>query len=139
MDIFEEVRKQNFPSGHYIVVGSGIMVVKGIRDTQDLDIVVSEALFEQCKAEGWETHEWTKAHIPGKPWLRKGNVELYIEISRKTGGIPLEGLLAEAEVIQGIPFITLERLIDFKKEYGRQKDFEDIEMIEQYLRNTQSS
>ena len=63
--------------------------------------------------------------IPGKDWLKKGNVELYIQLSRKTGGISAEELLKDAEIIEDVPFITLESLIDFKREYGRAKDFED--------------
>ena len=133
MDIFSEIRELNFPEGHYIVVGSGILAAKGIRETNDLDIVVTPELFEELKSEGWEVLPWTKESIPGKDWLKKENVEVYIQLSRKTGGIPASELLKDAEVIEDIPFITLESLIDFKREYGRPKDFEDIKTIEQYI------
>ncbi len=136
MDIFTEVKKLNFPADQYIVVGSGIMHAKGIRETNDLDIIVTPELFEQCKAEGWEVLPWTKESIPGKDWLKKGNVEVYVQLSRKTGGISAEELLKDAEIISDVPFITLETLIDFKREYGRPKDFEDIKVIEEYLAKT---
>lgn len=135
MDIFLEVKKLNFPPNQYIVVGSGIMAAKGIRETNDLDIIVTPELFEQCKKEGWETHPWTKKDIPGKEWLKRGDVELYEQLSRKTGGITAKKLLENAEVIQGIPFINLETFMDFKKEYGRPKDFEDIRLVKEYLSN----
>lgn len=133
MTIFQKVRELGFPDGEYIVVGSGILAAKGIRETNDLDIVVTSELFEKCKSEGWEVLPWTKQSIPGKDWLKKGNAEVYVQLSRKTGGISARELLENVEVIEGIPFITLESLIDFKQEYGRPKDFEDIRIIEEYL------
>jgi hypothetical protein len=133
MNIFEEIEKLNLPRGQYIVVGSGIMVAKGIRETEDLDIVVTPELFEKCKAEGWEVRPWTKQGIPGKEWLKKGAVDIYVQLSRKTGGISAKKLLQNAEVINGVPFITLESLMDFKSEYGRPQDFKDIETIKNYL------
>lgn len=133
MNIFAEVKKLNFPSDQYIIVGSGIMAAKGIRETNDLDIIVTPWLFEKSISEGWEVHQWTKESIPGKDWLKRDNVELYIQLSRKTGGISAEELLKDAELIEDIPFISLETLIDFKREYGRSKDFEDIKRIEEYL------
>ncbi len=139
MNIFEEIEKLNFPSDQYIVVGSGIMAAKGIRQTKDLDIIVTPELFEKCKAEGWEVHPWTKQGIPGKEWLRKGAVEVYVQLSRKTGGISAKELLQNAEVINSAPFINLESLMDFKSEYGRPRDFEDIEIIKNYLLQQNSS
>lgn len=133
MNIFAKIKELNFPSGHYIIVGSGILAAKGIRETNDLDIVVTPGLFERCRSEGWEVFPWTKKSIPGKDWLKKGIVEVYIQLSRKTGGISAKELLKNAEIIEGIPFITLESLIDFKREYGRPKDFEDIQIIEAYM------
>ena len=136
MDIFTKIKELGFPPDQYIVVGSGILAAKGIRQTNDLDIVVTPELFDKCKAEGWEVLPWTKESIPGKDWLKKGEIEVYVQLSRKSGGISATELLKKAEIIEGIPFITLESLIDFKREYGRPKDFEDIKVIEACLKNT---
>ena len=123
MDIFAEIKKLDFPQGQYIVVGSAIMAAKSIRGTNDLDIIVTQELFERHRTEGWELLPWTKPGISGKDWLRKGSIELYVQLSRKKGVLTLDELLEDSEVIQGIPFITLEQLIEFKREYGRPKDF----------------
>ena len=87
MNIFEEIEKLNFPNDEFIIVGSGIMAVKGIRDTNDLDIVVSPELFEKCKNDGWEIQSWTKEGIEGMDWLKKGNIDLYMQLSRKNGSL----------------------------------------------------
>lgn len=133
MNIFEEIEKLNFPNDEFIIVGSGIMAVKGIRDTNDLDIVVSPELFEKCKNDGWEIQSWTKEGIEGMDWLKKGNIDLYMQLSRKNGSLSLKDLLKNSEKINGVSFNTLEALIDFKREYGRPKDFEDIKIIEEYF------
>lgn len=139
MNIFEEIAKLNFPPDQYIVVGSGIMAAKGIREAQDLDIIVTPELFEKCKEERWEVYPWTKEGIPGKEWLKKGVVELYSQLSLKSGGVSAKELLNNAEIINGVPFITLEQHMEFKAEFGRPQDLADIEVIKDYLANNKSS
>jgi hypothetical protein len=133
MDVFTRIAQLHFPKGEYIVVGSALMEIKGIRETQDLDVVVSSQLFAKCKSEGWEILPWTKMHLPGKEWLRKDLVEVYDQLTTTQGGVTLDTLLVDAEVIHGIPFLNLARLAEYKKEYGRKKDFDDIDAIEKYL------
>jgi hypothetical protein len=50
MNIVEEMKKLKFPQGQYVIVGSGPLVVRGIRETNDIDIVVSPKLFEKCNS-----------------------------------------------------------------------------------------
>lgn len=133
MNLFEEIRALHFPDGQYVIVGSGIMAAKGIREAHDLDIVVTPVLFEKCRDEGWEVRPWTKPGLEGKEWLKRGIVDLHLEVNSGTVRSTAEDLLREAEIINGIPFITLEQLAVFKRAYGRPKDFEDIKLIEAYL------
>ncbi|MBC7836447.1 zinc ABC transporter substrate-binding protein [Acetobacteraceae bacterium] len=136
MNIFQELEKLNFPPDQYIVVGGAVMAVHGLREANDLDIIVTPELFEKCKKEGWEVLPWTKPGNPGKVWLKKDSVELYEELNYNQEKNPTaKDLLQEAEIIQGIAFITLARLIDFKRVYGRPRDFEDIALMERYLTN----
>lgn len=133
MNIFKEIAKLNFPPDQYIIVGSGIMAVKGIREANDLDIIVTPELFEKCKIEGWEIHPWTKEGIPGKEWLKKGIIDLYVQLSLKGGGVSAKELLRDAEFINSVPFITLENHMKYKAEFGRPQDLADIQMIKDYL------
>lgn len=138
IDIFKEVAKLNFPAGEYLIVGSGIMAVKGIRPAYDLDILVTERLFETCKSSGcWEIKPWTKVGMNGKEWLRKDKVELLLHLDSKEKGLTAKRLMEEAEIVQDIPFLSLKQLMGFKATYGRQKDFNDIELILNYLKNNQ--
>lgn len=134
INIFEEVKKLNFPANHFMVVGSGIMAVKGIRDAYDLDIVVSQELFDKCKSDGWELKPWTRSGRPGKDWIKGDIADLMTEIQSDDEDYDLEKLKEEGEFIDGLWFLSLNQLIKFKKNYGRPKDFDDIALMEKYLK-----
>jgi hypothetical protein len=135
INIFEEVRKLNFSPDHFMVVGSGIMSVKGIRDAYDLDIVVSKELFDKCRSDGWRLMPWTRTGRSGKEWLKGDIADLMIEVQSGNKDYDLEELKKEGELIDGIWFLSLKQLIQFKKNYGRPKDFDDIKLMEGYLKD----
>jgi hypothetical protein len=53
MNLFDEIKKLNFPNDKYVVVGGAAMAARGIKETGDIDIVVMPDLFDRCKLEGW--------------------------------------------------------------------------------------
>ncbi len=134
IDIFKELEKLNFPIGEYVVAGSGIMSAKGIRPAYDLDIVVTQELFDECLENGWELRPWTRTGKVGKSWLKKEGVELLLELGFEDEAMTAKDLMKEGEIVNGVPFLSLHQLIKFKKDYGRPKDFEDIALMEEYLR-----
>ena len=120
MNIIERVKSLNLPFGEYVIVGSGIMEALGMRKAGDIDISVTEELFEKLQhvADAWR--------------------EERIDIKRKLldGEYPVttQELIESSVVIEGIPFMNLEELIKFKQATAREKDFKDIELINSYLR-----
>ena len=42
--LFEEFRGLNLPLGEYVVVSSGVLAIRGIREAGDIDAIVSEKL-----------------------------------------------------------------------------------------------
>lgn len=134
IDLFAEIRKLNFPAGHFLVAGSAIMAAKGIRPAYDLDIIVTQELFDICKASGWELKPWTRTGKVGKPWLQKGIADLMLELGFDEEVMTATDLMKEGEIIDGIHFLSLEQLMKYKREYGRPKDFEDIALIENFLK-----
>jgi len=44
-------------------------------------------------------------------------------------------VIKTAFLIDGIPFMNTEELIKFKMAFGREKDFKDIELIKEYIKN----
>lgn len=136
VDIFEEIKKLNLPPEKFVVVGSGILSAKGIRPAYDLDLVVTQEVFDECVKRGWEVKPWTRTGRVGKSWLKKGNVEMMLELGLKDVIITTKELIQGGENINGIWFMGLAHLVQFKKEYARPKDFIDIALIEDFLRKT---
>ena len=130
MNIFEEVKKLNFSIGKYVVVGSGTMAAHNIRQAKDIDIVVVEELFSKCANNGWKE----KMRPNGKKGLKRGNIEVYLDVNYGNYNPKTQDLIRNAEIINGIPFLRLEDLIKFKKEYNREKDIQDIQLIERHLK-----
>lgn len=133
INLYEEINKLNLPKDHFMIVGSGIMSIKGIRNSHDLDLVISEELFEKLKTSSdWQLKLWTKTGI-GREWLKNDIADLVVDMRIGDEIYDLERLKSEGEKIDDMWFLSLKQLIEFKRVYGRQKDFDDIEMIEKYL------
>lgn len=134
MNVIEKVKSLSFPDGQYVVVGSGILAVKGIRESHDIDIVVIPVLFEKCKAEGWEQVPWTYEKMD-QVYLKKDEFELYLDVNCKDFNPTFQELFQRAEIIDGVVFASLQDTINFKRAYNKPKHLKDIELIEQYLNN----
>jgi hypothetical protein len=46
----------------------------------------------------------------------------------------VEEAIKSADIIQGFPFLNISETIKFKTALGREKDFRDIEMLKDYLK-----
>lgn len=135
MELLKEIKKLKFPLGSYVVVGSGHMIALGLKKGQDVDIVVTKDLFEKCKGEGWKQVSWTYTDKLGHIYLRKGIVELYLDVNRGDFNPATEELIHRATIIDEVPFASLEDMLKFKKEYNNvnPKHLNDIKLIEKHM------
>lgn len=120
MNIFERIKSLDLPFGQYVIVGSGIMEAFGMRKATDIDISVTEELFEKLRD---VVDIWRQEGIDIKTKLLNGEYP-----------VTTQELINSAITIEGIPFMNLEELIKFKQATAREKDFKDIELIETYLK-----
>lgn len=136
MDIIQEVRKLDFPVGKYVVVGSGPLAVRGLKEARDIDIVVTEDLFERCISDGWDILPWTYPEKIGQSYLRRGIVELYLDVNCGDMNSTIAELIGRAELIDDVPFITVSDMIRFKRAYlcNNPKHERDILVAERYLK-----
>lgn len=133
-ELIEKVKSLGFPNGQYIVAGSAIMVMYDLKETKDIDIVVSGELFDACIKEKWEEVPYTYSDKLGQVWLKKNDVELYLDVNHGEQFRPTLGeLLSRAEYFNKVPFLSLNDLLKFKKSYNRPKDQNDIRLIEHYM------
>ncbi|GAB0174652.1 MAG: hypothetical protein HHAS10_05310 [Candidatus Altimarinota bacterium] len=123
---FDEARILDLPLGEYVIFGSGPMVVRGIREGRDIDIIVTHSLFEKLR------DKYSK-HIHDEK-LELGKIELSAKCLDYSDDEILT-LISTAELIEGLPFATLDEVIKFKKRLNREKDRVDIELIETYRKS----
>lgn len=129
INIFEAVRSLDLPDGEYVIVGSGILGALGLREINDVDLVVSpKILAEFAEKEGWQSCErW------GKTFLEKDDYEMFSQLSWEEYPTTREEAIKTAKYINSVPFLNIEETIKFKKALGRKKDARDIELLEKCL------
>ncbi len=131
--LFETLKKLDFPVGQYAIFGSGPMWARGIRESDDLDIIVRGEAWEQAKANGVVgVKEYSGLQYA---YFADGKIEVY------DGWYPgewnVDELIETAEMIDGIPFVRLESVVEWKKIMGREKDKNDLSSIQEYLSKNQ--
>ena len=122
--LLEELRKLNLPVDSYVIFGSGSMSVRGIRESSDLDIIVSDKVWQDF-IKKYSTKNNNKSII------QIGNIEICKDLLPWLDNS--EELIKRSELIDGFPFSTLEDTLKLKEKFGREKDREDIKLIEEYL------
>ncbi|MDB5260654.1 MAG: hypothetical protein JWN37_885 [Candidatus Nomurabacteria bacterium] len=131
-DIFTLIKSLNFPPDKYVVIGGAAMAGRKIKETTDIDILVSQDLLEELKKKPeWHYHPRIIPTEPSGLVNNEGTVELYPTIGGTNKGF--EEVRKDSEMIQGIPFATLSHVVEIKKIYSRNKDLKDIEIIKKYL------
>ena len=127
-NLFQKAKDLNLPIGKYALFGSTPMGIRGLKECEDIDIIVSEDLWSLYKS----NPDWKFGKTEnGSEFLANGDVEFW---HTWTPWYPnVDGLIAEAEIIDGLPFVRLEEVLSWKKAYAREKDFKDVEIIEKYL------
>lgn len=135
VDHLAEVRSLNLPAGTYLVVGGSCLAVRGIRESNDIDIVVTPETFELLRERGWEIDALFKEKW-NRERLKHGLFEIYTDmvIESEDRYVSAADLIQKAEMLEGIPFLSLPDLMYFKRDNARPKDLEDIASIENYLR-----
>jgi hypothetical protein len=123
------IRRLNLPHGEFVIVGGAAMAARAIRDTDDVDQVVTRSLFQKLQRAGWRR----KIRPNGKPGPRHSYFEAYLDVNSNTFKRSLQWLLAHCESIDGIPLVDLETLARFKASYSREKDIHDVNLIHEYF------
>lgn len=130
-DFIKAVNQLGLNQDDYIVIGSGILCALEIRDVSDVDLIVSELVFQSLET----SNAWRKKYFEdGTYYLLKDMYEIGLGWDSKNAQPNLRDLKRNQLIIDDVPFISLERLIQWKEKKRRDKDIEDIKLIEQYLR-----
>jgi hypothetical protein len=128
---FENLKKLDLPVGDFMVVSSGALAVRGIRESGDLDVVVTESLWKIL------SEKYPVVSEDGIDRIDLGNdIEILSPADSIFGNgkmIPLKESFEKADTFDGIKFMNLEHLKKIKEKLGREKDLRDIQLIDEYL------
>ncbi|OYX44197.1 hypothetical protein B7Y94_00095 [Candidatus Saccharibacteria bacterium 32-49-12] len=128
----DRVKALGISLGGVVVMGSGIMGELGIRESDDIDLMLEERVFEGlANHEGWRSIE------------RDGR-EIFVHDEYKVeawrswvapGGslVDFAAILPQTVVIHDVRFATLEYVREWKQWYNRDKDIADVALIDEYV------
>lgn len=133
MDLFTEIKKLHFPPEDYIVIGGAALAGRGLKETRDIDLLVSRRLLERLAGDpSWKVHPRI---IPTEEAGLVRDDGILVELYPTVGliDLPFEEVKACEELIDGIPFANLTHILAIKEAYAREKDLVDIQRIKNYL------
>lgn len=130
--IIKELTKLALPKGGYAVFGSGILDVLGIRQANDIDLIVTKNFFNELK----QSNDWKlKEYKDGYEGLEHKNKNIEVFYRAKMPHCNrdnIEKMINRAKAIDGINFVLLDDVLQWKKSIRRTKDLEDIINIKKY-------
>ena len=133
--LFDEFKKLNLPLDEYAIVSSGPLGIRSLREIGDIDLIVTDKLWQELKekypivSEGGVTKIKIAEKIEALSADSFGNV-----ISSPS----IEEQINQSEIIDGMSFQSLRHVILFKKRLGRPKDLKDLALIEEWKARNES-
>ena len=122
-----EVRALGLPAGHFVLFGSGPLLVRGIvPPTGDVDVL--------ARGPAWEVARGLGPLVRLSPYdvevvrLLEGRIE--IGTVWGIGDVDVDHLIDTAEVIDGLPFAGLAHVRTYKELAGRPKDREHLRLLD---------
>lgn len=83
--VIGQLRALGLPEGQVMVMGSGILGALGIREARDIDMVVSEEVYQRQLAQGWQERSFKSGDIESK-WGSRTVFFRYLGIGWMTMG-----------------------------------------------------
>lgn len=124
MPNFKELERLNLPTYKFAVFGSGPMAVRGLRKLNDIDVIAKSDLWEELALKhGIDNKE--------KGLIKIGEIEIFKSWTKLD--VFVDELIDIADLFNGIRFVKLKYVLEWKRNMGRPKDLEDIKLIEDYL------
>ena len=115
--LLQRLGELGFPTTEYWVITGGAMVLYGFRpQTHDIDLGCATSLADKLEREGYPVSRTADGN-------RKIAYAHDVEIFENW----LEGAV---EMVDGVPVVSVDGLMEMKRKLGREKDLADIALIE---------
>ena len=125
--VVEMVKSLGLNINDYVVIGGGVLEVLDLRQTVDVDLVVSKSVYGKFKDLGWKEY----IQDDGKKILSKRGYKIMMHYMRRD----LRRLTKYSFIKNGVRFMGINDLIESKERLGRSKDLEDIDLLNKYLKS----
>jgi len=127
-NLLRQLEKLGLPRDKFAVGGSGPLGIRGLRKSADLDLIVTEELWHSL------AEKFLVEDDEGTLKIRIGEIEI---CAKPILDYDADALIREAELIDGIRFVTLERTLEWKRRLRREKDLKDAALIEAYFKTAE--
>lgn len=134
--LMQKLLSLDLPTKDYAVFGSAPMALHGLKNLEnDIDVI--------ARGEAWEKAK--QSRFPEESPMRFGNflklfdgkVEIYHCWFPKDAW-NVDELIDGAEIVDGIRYVRLDKVLEYKKYRNSPKDISDIKLIEDYLKTNQT-
>lgn len=130
--LLQELRALNLQKDQYVIIGSGPLAVRNLREAQDLDILTSDSLWQELS----QKYPVIPQIPPDIEKIKIGNIEFVGQGSsyRDDAVATIDEIFKTADFIQGHCYINLKLLRKIKLKRAREKDLKDIKLIDQFIK-----
>lgn len=127
----DRVKQLQLPLDKSIIIGSGLLDQLGIRPADDIDVVVTPEVFHGlADVPAWR-HEvidegrerYTHSEMAAEAWTHWNLGDQRLEYV---------DLVEQSVIYDGVRFVSLPLLRQWKEWAGREKDLRDVALIDQY-------
>ena len=127
--LLSELDKLNLPKDKYAITSSGPMGIRNIREIGDLDIIVYPEIWQDLSKKYKIVIENNINSIYIGNMQILGDKSIYT--NPKFGDLISQ--IDNADLINGHRYVQLKTVLEIKKQKDRQKDIDDVKLIEDYL------
>lgn len=125
-DLLDGLRALGLPTGDYAVFGSGPLLARGwISEVEDLDVI--------CRGEAWKRVSAAgRVSVDDRYGIELAALcdgRLTFGTRWAIGDFDVDQLIDGADIIDGIPYVSLEHVIAYKTIRGTPRDLQHLDVI----------
>lgn len=139
MNTKDEIEKIGLTSDNAVIIGSGILSALDLRESKDVDVVATEEKYKELSI----SNRFKKSEKHGREVLTNELFEIGTSWTVVGRVWKFDDLLKHSTIIDNVRYNSIKFLLEAKKSWlangdVRQKDIDDVRLMEQYLAKVRS-
>lgn len=128
-EIIDRVKELNLSKDSYLVFGSCPMAIAGIREARDVDMYVTPEVLNSLESKGWKMVVKGPKDTPYTYDIYEAHDNWDFSSYNPT----LEELKSRENVVEGVPFASLDDVLKWKQASDNPKFKRDADLIKNFL------